>query len=396
MRTSLLILRVPHCALLVALFAVPAAQATTADADFQARCGASGVILCQGFDDPAVFAHPRWPASGLYPEYNTTNYGGSQDTAVFASGGGSLKFTIPSFGGSDSAGSWRQLFTPNLSDGPSNAVMFKENSTFYVQFQQRFSPEFLTNNWPGTYGTPGITWWKQEIISNDNSTCGSVELTTVNAYQKGYPTMYSHCGDDGFQVPIPNFDYLNEQGASPTDLSYNCHYHANQNVPGSCFMYPANTWVTFYYKVSIGTWGQPNSTIQAWVSVGGQPYVEWVNIQNHTLNEDPTKGADYDMITLTPYMSYRISSISAGPTAYTWYDELIVSTQPIAVPGGTPPPPPSACDVNGDGSTNVADVQLEVNMALGISTCTNPSGACSVVSVQRVVNAALGGTCVAP
>jgi len=69
---------------------------------------------------------------------------------------------------------------------------------------------------------------------------------------------------------------------------------------------------------------------------------------------------------------------------------------------GTPPPPPppppttSPCDANADTFTNVADVQLEVNMALGINPCTNPSGVCTVVSVQRVVNAALGGTCVNP
>jgi hypothetical protein len=63
----------------------------------------------------------------------------------------------------------------------------------------------------------------------------------------------------------------------------------------------------------------------------------------------------------------------------------------------TPPPPTSSpCDVNGDSVTNVADVQLEVNMALGIIPCSNPSGTCTVVSVQRVVNAALGGTCVTP
>jgi hypothetical protein len=62
----------------------------------------------------------------------------------------------------------------------------------------------------------------------------------------------------------------------------------------------------------------------------------------------------------------------------------------------TPPPSLSPCDVNGDGVTNVADVQLEVNMALGISPCSNPSGTCTVASVQRVVNAALGGTCVIP
>ena len=55
------------------------------------------------------------------------------------------------------------------------------------------------------------------------------------------------------------------------------------------------------------------------------------------------------------------------------------------------------CDVNGDGNTNVADVQAEVNQALGISACANDinqDGACNVIDVQRVVNAALGGQCV--
>jgi hypothetical protein len=67
--------------------------------------------------------------------------------------------------------------------------------------------------------------------------------------------------------------------------------------------------------------------------------------------------------------------------------------------GAPPPPPPSgsACDVNSDGTTNVVDVQQEVNQALGIATCKadiNKDGQCTVVDVQRVVNAALGGQCV--
>jgi hypothetical protein len=60
---------------------------------------------------------------------------------------------------------------------------------------------------------------------------------------------------------------------------------------------------------------------------------------------------------------------------------------------------PSACDVNGDGTTNVADVQLEVNQAIGIAPCTadiNHDGACNVVDVQRLVNAALGAACISP
>jgi hypothetical protein len=158
-----------------------------------------------------------------------------------------------------------------------------------------------------------------------------VELTTVNDNNHGYPMMYSQCGADVFQVSTGISDYLNEQGDTST-TGYNCHYVQANNTATSCFMYPSNTWVTFYYKVSIGTWGQANSTIQAWVSVGGGPYVEWINMPNHILREDQTPGADYDMVTLLPYMTNRNASISAGPIAYTWYDELIVSSQPIAAP----------------------------------------------------------------
>ena len=59
--------------------------------------------------------------------------------------------------------------------------------------------------------------------------------------------------------------------------------------------------------------------------------------------------------------------------------------------------PGNPCDVNGDVTVNVADVQGEVNQALGTSACKNDinqDGSCNVIDVQRVVNASLGGQCV--
>jgi len=53
--------------------------------------------------------------------------------------------------------------------------------------------------------------------------------------------------------------------------------------------------------------------------------------------------------------------------------------------------------LNGDGTVNVADVQIAVNEALGLSPCTmnlDGTGTCDVADVQRVIAAALGGTCV--
>ena len=56
----------------------------------------------------------------------------------------------------------------------------------------------------------------------------------------------------------------------------------------------------------------------------------------------------------------------------------------------------NACDLNKDGAVNIVDVQLSVNMALGLTPCTSTvlgAGVCNIVVVQRVTNAVLSGTC---
>lgn len=61
-------------------------------------------------------------------------------------------------------------------------------------------------------------------------------------------------------------------------------------------------------------------------------------------------------------------------------------------------PTASPCDVNGDGVLNSADVDSAVAQALGTLACTTASlvqpGTCSVVDVERVIIAVLGGACV--
>ena len=68
----------------------------------------------------------------------------------------------------------------------------------------------------------------------------------------------------------------------------------------------------------------------------------------------------------------------------------------LLVAAGQPVWSQSACDLSQDGPVNVVDVQLAVNMALGLIPCTaniNGSGVCNVVTVQRVINASLGQPC---
>jgi len=60
--------------------------------------------------------------------------------------------------------------------------------------------------------------------------------------------------------------------------------------------------------------------------------------------------------------------------------------------GGTQP-----CDPSNSGTVNIQDVQLAINMDLGLIGCTlnlDGAGQCNIVDVQRIINADLGGPCV--
>jgi hypothetical protein len=287
---------------------------------FAARCKAAGVLKCVGFDTAGALAPARWPAAGSYPiRIGQATQSPVFDADVKSDGGGSLKFILPGHTDANLAGQWRQNFGRSFGPG----------STFYVQFRQRFSNEMLATPWT-TFGGGSF---KQVIFHNAAATCADVELTTQNNYDTNVPIMYTDCGARNLFTNNGIPPYLLQQG------DYDCQYaHID---PNTCFSYVANEWLTFYYKVSIGTWGKPASTIEAWVAREGQPFKKWIDMPDFTLN-NATPGRDYDHLTLLPYMSRKDPSYDHA-TAYTWYDELIISTRPIAPPlgvaaGGAPTP----------------------------------------------------------
>jgi hypothetical protein len=278
--------------------------------DFATRCAAAGVLKCVGFDTAASVAPATWPAPGTYPvRQGQATQSPVFDADVKSSGAGALKFILPGRTGSDVAGQWRQDLGMNFGPG----------STFYIQFRQRFSSEMLSIRWADFSGS-----FKQVIFHNFEATCSDVELTTQNNYNNNIPIMYTDCGARGMWTNNGVPPYLLQQG------DYNCAY--DNEGSSSCFHYSANEWLTFYYKITLGNWGQASSTIQAWVAREGQPFKQWVNMPNFRLN-NTTPGKNYDYLTLLPYMTDKNSGVD-HVTAYTWYDDLIVSTRPIAPPLG--------------------------------------------------------------
>jgi hypothetical protein len=126
----------------------------------------------------------------------------------------------------------------------------------------------------------------------------------------------------------------------------------------------------------------------SWSQVGG------------VLNADPANGSveGIDLAVVQGAPTAIWTELSFGNLRQVYEKQWNGSTW-IAGGGGTSTPPPSLlpCDLNGDGKVDGLDVQSAKNQALGISPCTTAdlqhNGTCTVVGVQRVINASLGGAC---
>jgi len=276
---------------------------------FDQRCSLPSVVKCVGFDAASEITGTYGDNSGILPGATTPVL----DTSFKASGASSLKFTIPSLSGSNTSGSYFTNFSDNLS------VRFGENQEFYIQWRQRFSPEFLNTFYLGGGG------WKQAIIGTGDkrgcnsrntasglcyASCTNLEIVVQNTDQRGYPQMYHSCGaKDG---------------------------HYEGIGPVFPIGYRPDEWMTFQVYVKVGTWYKNDrnyrrdSTIELWVAREGYQSELAISRNNYDLaSDDPTAG--YGKIWLLPYHS-RKSHEQSHPVAYTWYDDLIISTSRIPDP----------------------------------------------------------------
>jgi hypothetical protein len=314
-------------------------QATWA-ADFQTRCAAPGVVKCVGFDSAAeIEAEGRSidnnrDGTGVAPEF---------DSSMAASGSGSLRFTIPDHSSSDTSGQWR---APIGHD-------FGEGETMYVQWRQRFDRAMLETDYGGT-------GWKHIIIYPDGSSCADLQVVQGNSWLRGYPSVVMSCGSKSTTYAPGEYPYYPDAPtylyqASPND--YQC-LRKNTN-PEDCSLYRPDQWMTFYWEIRIGPSGEDGSYVGAWVAYEGEALKQF---EDFPFKWNYSAGKTMSWLQLTPYNTDKDSSLS-HPTAYTWYDELIISTQPIEAPSGgvvsspAPAPAPSADTVPPAPPSNVVIIQ---------------------------------------
>lgn len=264
-----------------------------ADDDFKARCEASGVLKCLGFDTDA----------GLEGKQG----GAKVDKETKASGAGSMFVDIG----------------PSASSAPGNVVVklgadFKEGSALYLQWRQRFSPSMVSTD----LGGEGF----KQIVIYDAQPGTNVEVAMLNLKYAGYPSFYTAMGASYFEKKLAGGD-VTRQWHGDTVI-------CTEKDKSKCMKYQPDQWMTFYYEQHIGTWGQPNSTVKAWWGAENKPLTQFIDISDYTFKSESANSA-YRTIWIGPYSLGR--SGSGFAQASTWFDEFIISKEPIKAPLGNTP-----------------------------------------------------------
>jgi hypothetical protein len=292
------------------------------------------------FDSAADIAGGFGSNSGIFA--NGSGVKPAIDTTVKASGAGSLMFTIPANSSADSSGSYFTNFSPDL------LTQFGENSVFYVQWRQRFSPEFINTFYTSVFGG-GANGWKQVIIGAGDqpgaltTSCTVLETVVQNTYQTKFPQMYNSCSGStshgafySFEEPFGNSDFK-KQNARPSPF---CLYSQGPNnyfpPNGNCFGYVANEWMTFQVRIQTGprlTTGLQdewtNSLVTLFVARFNSVSEKVIEFPINLSAGDPSEDLKFGKVWLLPYHTNK-DPAQTNLVAHTWYDELIISTQPIA------------------------------------------------------------------
>jgi len=325
-----------------AVVTVSAAVPPGGSMTFAQKCAMAGVLHCKAFDqqtelkynyslnsqpclaDP--FIQPRYNLSAARgPEEGNTSATEQNGVCVYPlvditkphSGMGSLKMTIPSNSGANTSGNFTEVFKRNT-DG--TFYHTRAGETVWFQFWQYIDPLFLTVKY-----NPG-GGWKQAIQYGNpprGSNSSGIEVTWVNGYLRNLPVMYGQQGADDYGIQ---------------DVR-DCKYPGPYVAP-PCKPYPTG-WVEFTTAITHGTihcyGGNPtrgNTRVQAWVNA--EPVVD---NPAACMNLTGTDGDGFGAYVLTPFQTNKDPSQST-PIVSLWYDDVIVSTQPIPMTPASDVPPP--------------------------------------------------------
>ena len=351
------------------------------ESDWSDRSGQDDVVMATNFTVDSEVTNYKLRATD-HPNYNLT----ALDSAVRASGGGSMRMTIPNDQGIGGTSDWRRNFA-DTSIGP--AKKFGAGEKFYTQWRQRFSAAHLDNvyalssgrggwkminigdgdNFPWDYGDAGEAYSAQtnELVMNNAdlrlfptvyhsidafvSVDQGIDSNSVGGYT--YDSMVQNAIDRGAQYPL-NERYVLQSSFRNNDpvgdggpFTYSVN-PPKEHSPSVQMFYP-NEWMTFQVGVTLGPLGTApssiegsapisgwtDSRIEVWVAREGLPSKKITDVSGITLRRAAGVNAGdpegYGKVWFTTFHTGLIADLTRA-VGETWFDELIVSSLPIKDP----------------------------------------------------------------
>jgi hypothetical protein len=332
------------------LCASGAARAVDSDADFAARKSAAGVVYSESFEynsktelmDAALGYTNKPPANEI-----------DVDSAIKLAGSKSLKLITHAEAGGN-GGSWAQYY---------NGRDSTEFKTFYFQFGIYLPRATLAYRTKGGDGQLKLVNLEQY---------GPAQIVVTNRKFLGFPTFLLN-GSGTLEknieesvVPNVGSEYIYQPGVdagggTPGNMCAFWERYgpargitANEDYgdtnpeprldrrnltygwPNRCALkagvpFNVDGWTTIEVYVDYNTANPGQSTIKAWAAPYGQAPRMYVNEVN-TVRLNANDGV-YRRFELLNYDTPRESE-PGRPTMYTYFDEIIISTQPIKFPGG--------------------------------------------------------------
>ncbi len=311
------------------------------------RSSAPGVLYANNFED-----RERDFAAHLWPDPARDRRSSYYDTDVKASGAASLRFDVIPKSGEGFGGE----LAISLGDDPSK--QFGANDEFWVQWRQRFDPYVIEHHYAVTSGNGQ---WKQLIISQgqlpgqsrwDTRSCSENQIVVSNISGRGYPQAYHGCwvyeniaSSNGNASSRMNF-------GQESGFGWRCQYWPRNDEGDNCFRYRPDQWMTFMVHIIAGPEGEAisslsgktergfvDSTYELYGAYEGEPLrllhrVTGIVLRRGNYQDDPhdaSHQAKFGMFRFLPHISYKDGD-EEHPVASIWYDEIIISTQPVASP----------------------------------------------------------------
>ena len=295
-------------------------------ADWVARSTAAGVVQAMRFassSNVTTYTHGDALAGNVV-----------FDSADGIIGDGCLKINVFQADGANS-GSWRI---------PLNAAWVTDqqgfgSSDFYVQFRMKLGPNRLTPSVNGGGFKMSILSEYKPSSPSSSGSHSSNEIVLNNNLYRGILFAYREhpvSGTTGFETDDGSGGfYLQtavDHGAGVSDPNDRyCKYQSGAASAGCWFLHEQE-WVTVYMHVKIVDYGGAGTgnQIDVYVARAGETsYTYLFNNRDFRIGSDSNLPLGVNGLWLLPYDTARTSAAND-----TWhkYDQVIVSTQPIALP----------------------------------------------------------------